>query len=825
MFTFISDLRYSLRQLRKSPSFALIVISTLALGIGANVAILTLVNGILLRPLPLGHPEQLVEIHNGSDNGFFSLNYANLLELQRRTGTKIEFAMDSLGGSDANIVGTSGRVQVNVDNVTANLPEVIGVQPALGRTFRTDENDPGKNHVLLLSDAIWRRGFAADPNVIGKVVSLREIPYTIIGVMPRGFSFPADRKGENSVWSPAELGEKARTDMLDEGQVVGNAIVRLPSGVTSASLAADLSRVEAQISAEHPGREMPKKITVLGYQESLNQQAKKPLTLLYCVAVAIWALACLNVTSLMLARAISRRREQAVRTALGASRGRLARQAITESLLISTIGSVAGMITAQSVIKLMWRPISRNLPLANAVYVDWRVLALLVGITILTAVVVGLIPAVRSMWRDAQPDLQGGRTQTAGTSQNRLRAVLVVTQLAITLVLLTGAGLFLRTVNALRQVPLGFSQMNVLTGGIILHSSHKLDNPDQADKQPDMVRLAYQPLLDRLRAMPGVRAAALSSVLPMRPEFRVMFSADLDGKELPPSQALHAEGRVASAGLVEALGIPMLQGRFFNEGDTSTAPVAVVVNKAFADQYLRGQNPVGHTLGLGKGRFNTMHIVGMIGDVKQGSVSSPTSPEIYLCMNQVTPGTPFYGIVTAFMEVAIRSAVPADSLRAQFEKALSDVAPDATTTDVKTIRQAVEDSFGSTTLTEDLLEVFAGLALLIASVGLYGLLAFTVAQRTQELGVRLALGASRGNVMGLVLSRAVVLIATGLGVGCIAAWFAVRVTQSYLFGVKVHDVSTFAVVLLVLGISGLLAAYLPARRASKIDPMQALRAE
>ncbi|WP_263357213.1 ABC transporter permease [Acidicapsa ligni] len=825
MQTLISDLRYAARQLRKSPGFALIAIITLALGIGSNIAVLTLINGILLRPLPLGNPEQLVDVHNGGDGGFYSLSYSNLVELQRRTGSKMDIAMDGMGGTDANIVGFGGRLQIHQDEVTANLPQVLGVQPALGRTFRTEENDPGKNHVLLLSDSVWRRVFLADPRVIGATVSIRETPYVVIGVMPKGFSFPADTSGQNSVWSPAELGDNVRADITSESQVYGSAIARLPAGISATQVAADLSRAQAQISATHSGREISKRIAVVPYQKSLNEDARKPLMLLYGVAVAIWALACLNVTSLMLARAISQRREQAVRSALGATRARLIRQSVTESLLISTMGSVAGMLTAQGTIKLLWRPITRNLPMTNAVHVDWRVVLLLVALTLLTAVIVGFIPALRTMRRDVQHDLQGGRTQTASAAHNRLRGALVVAQLAITVVLLTGAGLFLRTVRALREVPLGFTQQNVLTGGIILHSPRRTNKTQSPDKQPDMVHLAYQPLLDRLRAMPGVRAVALSSVLPMRPEFRIMLSANLDGKKLPSADEAQAEGRVASPGLVDALGIPILRGRFFTDADTPASPVVVVINQAFADKYLKNQNPIEHTLSLGDGRFGTMQIIGVIGDVKQGKVDNPTSPEMYLGMNQITPGSPFYGVVTAFMEVAIRASVPADSLRAQFEKALNSVAPDATTTDVKTIRQAVEDSFGSTTLTEYLMEGFAGLALIIASVGLYGLLAFTVALRTQEIGVRLALGASRVNVMGLVLRRAVLLIGMGLGTGCIAAWFAVRVAQSYLFGVKAHDAVTFVVVLAVLGASGLLAAYLPARRASAIDPMQALRAE
>jgi len=323
-----------------------------------------------------------------------------------------------------------------------------------------------------------------------------------------------------------------------------------------------------------------------------------------------------------------------------------------------------------------------------------------------------------------------------------------------------------------------------------------------------------------MRAIPGVQVAALSSVLPLRSEMMVTISTSIDhGKERT------ADGRIASPGLADALGIPMVSGRFFTEDDTPNSPPVVVINKAFAEKYLPGVDPIGHTVSMGKGRFNAIRIVGVVADVKQVTVVDPTKPEIYFPLAQTEPGSALYGIVTAFMQVAIRAAVPADTLRAQFDKALHEVAPDAATTDVKTIHQAVEDSFGSQTLIARLLETFAGLALMIASVGLYGLLSFAVAQRTREIGIRMALGARQANILSLVLRRAAVLVAIGLSLGATFAWFAARFAGSYIYGVRAHDTVTFTAVSVMLAASSLFAAWLPARRAAAVDPILALRSE
>jgi predicted permease len=823
MRSILQDFRYALRQLRKSPGFAFTAIVVLALGLGANIAVFTVLNGILLRPLPYMRSDRIVAIEFSGGRPYYGMSYANMLQLRDSVGANLQIGA-AFGSDVASVLGPGGRFQVFHTNVEAGLMTLLGVHPLLGRAFRDDENQPGRERVALIGEDAWRRIYAADPAIVGKTLTIKSQAYTVIGIMPRGFAFPAN--DQMQIWTPAALTAANRSAMSGKDEITGNLYARLPEGMAEPQLSAALSRTQAIIAREVTGDDVPTSIKATGYQNSLNNDARKPLLLLYAVVFGIWALACLNVTSLMLARAVARTREQAVRSALGASRVRLLQQAVVESLLLSAIGGVFGLLLGETAIKLLWRQIYRTLPLTQAIHLDGRVVVCLAALTLITALGSGIFPALRAMRRNVQGGLQGVTT-TASATQSRAREALVVVQLALTLVFLVGAGLFLRTIHALRSVPLGFTQQNVLTGGIILNSGGRLEETEgTAGQQSNVVRADYLPLLERLRAIPGVQVAALSSVLPMRAEFAVMIAGDLDHKDTPRNKTPSFDGRLASAGLTEAMGIPMLRGRFFTETDSSTSPPVVVVNQAFVNKFLPGQNPIGHTFGMDKkGPFSNMTIVGVIGDVKQTKVTDATRPEMYFCLAQTEPGTPLYGIASAFMQVAIRAAIPADALRAQFDKALHEVDPDATTTDVKTIHEAVEDSFGSQTLIAHLLESFAGLALMIASVGLYGLLSFSVAQRTRELGLRIALGAPQSSILSLVLRRALLLVGLGLTIGGVLAWFAVRLASGYIYGVKVHDAITFTAVVVVLAIASFLAAWLPARRAAAVDPILALRSE
>jgi len=823
MRNLIQDLRYAWRQLHKSPGFAFTAIAVLALGIGANAAVFTLINGILLRPLPYPKGDRIVEIStplDGEESRFnMLLSYADLRQLADAAGSTVKTGL--LGEeSEVSVLGPAKRVQVRSVQISASLLSMLAVEPVLGRAFRTEENEAGREHVVLLNDKAWHDLFNNDPGAVGKTVTLRGEVYTVVGVMPKSFAFPLN-EDDAQIWLPFSLKPTAKAALTGEDSLALTMYARLPEGMAPAQFEANLNRVQAVIAKQDSNGNVPSRVTVTPYHQSLNHRAQKPLGLLYAVVAGIWLLACLNVTSLMLTRAVARERELAVRSALGASRGRLVQQSIVESIVLSGLGAVVGLLLGQAALKLLWARIAQSLPMTMAVRMDWRVISGMVALTLLTALITGLYPALRATRRNVQEDLHGVKT-TASLSQNRTREALMVAQLALTLVFLTGAGLFLRTIHALRVAPLGFAERNVLTGGVNMHPPGFLANKTNG---PDVVRTMYLPLIEKLEAIPGVKVAALSSVLPMRSEFAVMFRMNLDNKKFSAKDSPSADGRLSSAGMVDAMGIPMVQGRFFTKDDTLSSPVVAVVNEAFAKKYLHGQDATQHFIGMGKGRYGEVHIVGVIADVKQEDVTKPTRPEVYFCLAQIEAGAPLYGIAAAFMQVAIRGSVPADALRAHFDKVLHEVAPDATTMDMKTIHEAVEDSFGNETMISYLLEGFAGLALLIASVGLYGLLSFAVAQRTREIGLRVALGAQRGNILRLVLMRALLLVAVGLACGGVMAWFSVRLTQSYLYGVSAHDGLTFAVVAAVLGMASFFAAWLPARYAAAIEPMQALRAE
>lgn len=814
-----NDLRYTLRQLRNAPGFAFTAIVTLALGIGATIGVYTLVDAILLRPLPYSDPAKLFALD--TRGSFFS--YANLLQLKERSRGRLDTAAVLMSWS-VKLDAGGRRTPAIIEETTANLPSLLGVQPVIGRTFRPDENEPGKSNVMLLSDQAWHDMFSADPNVLGKTIHISGgNTYTVIGVMPHGFAIPMEN--EVQVYTPSAISASGRTeldDTKDDAIFTNQGFIRPAAGITTAQLSADLNRIQGQIAAEHPASDLPKSLTPTPYLESLNHESRKPLLLLLGVGASFWLLASLNVVSLLIARATAREREFAVRSALGASRARLIRQSIVESLFLSATGSAIGILLAVGAIKFLWHAITRSLPLTDRIHIEAHVVIALTAITIFTGLLVGILPALRASSASPQEGLRGGNSPLPRVEQHRLRSTLIAAQLMITVVLLAGAGLFLRTVTALRSVPLGFSQQNVLTGGIM----NPIGVPVISNKgEAGIAQRVYMPLLEKLKQMPGVESATLSSVLPMRSEFQIQIDGKVDGKESIGTVKYSAMGRAASSGLPETFGIPILRGRFFSDQDTASSTPVVVINKAFADKYLPNTDPLNHTFGAGQGKYGTMRIIGVIGDVKQGSLDHSTKPEVYLCLAQITPDHPFYQLITAFMQIGIRAHIPAQLLRKQFESAVDHIDPDSQTMNVKTVHEAVEDSIGTQTLTAHLLEGFSSMALLIALVGLYGTVAFSVAQRTREFGVRLALGAPQESIRQLVVQKAMWPVLTGLIAGDIILWFATKLIRSYLFGISPHDAATIAIASCTLVATGFIAALIPARRAASMDPMQALRTE
>jgi predicted permease len=819
-----NDLRYALRQLRHAPGFAAAAVLTLALGIGATIGVYTLVDAVLLRPLPYRAPSNLFILD--SKDSF--LSYGNLLQFPERSHHQIEAAA-VLAMWNAKLEANDNRIPATIVEVSANLPAFLGVQPLIGRSFRDNENDPGRSDVMLLSCRAWQKVFAADRDVLGKRVQISGgHTYTVIGVMPPTFAIPMDDSMQ--VWTPRAIPPAGRIQVdatKDDAMFVHQAFVRPAAGISTAQMLSELRYIQGQIAAEHPASEVAQSFSGTPYLASINRGSRRPLLLLLGMGTSFWLLASLNVVGLLIARATAREREFAVRSALGATRGRLLRQSIVESLVLSITGSLCGISLATTAIKLLWHSITRSLPLTERIHIDAHVVLALTVITILTALIVGVLPAFRASGTTPQSGLRGGTVSLPRVGQHRLRSTLIAAQLMITVVLLAGAGLFLRTVLALRSVPLGFTEQNVLTGGI-MHPMGLAVISRKGDA--GMAQRVYMPLLDRLNHMPGVESATLSSVLPMRSDFQIQLDGEVDGKKTFGARKYSALGRAASAGLLKTFGVPILRGRYFSDEDTPSSAPVVVINKSFADTFLPDTDPLNHTFGLGtdgpdKGRFSAMRIIGVIGDVKQGSVDEPTKPEVYLCLAQITPGHPMYPPITAFMQVGIRARIPAQLLRKQFESALDHIDPDAQTIDVKTVHEAVEDSFGTQALIAHLLEGFSLMALLIALVGVYGTVAYSVAQRTREFGVRLALGAPQQSIRQLVMQKAMWPVVTGLIAGNITLWFATKLVRSYLFGISGHDSATLMIASCMLVATGFIAALIPALRAASTDPMTALRTE
>jgi predicted permease len=808
----LQDLRYALRQLRKNPGFALTAIIALALGIGANAAMFTVVRGVLLAPLPYDHSERIVDISapHGVDGVMRGISFPDLRDWQAQSKSFEQIAF-WMGGGPRSLEGTTGRWQVTVQQGTWNLLQVFGVQPKLGRLFRADEGQPGKRGVVVLGADTWKSAFNADPNVAGKSIRIWGKPYTVAGVMPDGFSHPLGSRME--VWIPDDESPEI---IQARDKEWWDPIGRMRPGVELAQAQAELTSIQGNIAKQYADQRLADHVRLENYRETLVKNVRAGIWALTGAVFVVWLIACVNVANLLLTRTIKRRHEVAIRGALGAGRTALVRQFLTEALLLCVLGGLCGLSLAVVALKLMWTSIDRTLPLTYMIHFDATVLAGLFGLSLISTLLIGSAAAIKVATVPVQDGLRDHAISGDCSDKQRwLRDGLVVAQISLTLVLLVAGGLLMRTVYALRHVPLGFREENVVTGSLVF--------PPGVYEKNNISAALFEPLLNRLRALPGVKSAAISSVVPMRGEVRVTVQMPIVGRpELPPDQRPHAEMRIASPLMAETLGIRMLRGRFFSEGDTVGAPEVAVINDAYARQYFGQENPLGHQFSMGG---QTLTIVGVIDDLKQTSLERPTSPEIYICSQQITPGSAFYGVATAFIQLAVRTQLAPEAMVAQIQTVIRQAAPDATINKVKTMHEVVEDSIGSQTLAARLIGVFSAIALLIAVVGLYGLLAYTVSQRTREIGVRIALGASRENVLGLVLHRAVRLLGIGLGFGLAGAWFAGRVLRSFLFGVGAHDSVTIAMVSLLLFACGISAAYLPASRAAAIDPMTALRTE
>jgi predicted permease len=829
----LQDVRYALRQIRRAPGFAVTVVATLALGLGATVAMYTVVDRVLLRPLPYRDARSLVSIREISKTGEpgWGSAFLDIAEWQARSHTLSSIAFYSGPGDNGHLdflEEHDGSMAVANAAASASLFSTLGVFPSIGRAFLEGRNGAAREedaHTLLLSDAVWRSAFGADLHIVGKSVKVSGERYTVIGVMPRGFAFPYG-VAHPMVWTPIVPGSG---DLVRQKHETPNyaTIARLAPGASVTAADAEFKTIQAAAATQYTEtdyREHASSVKVERYGDSLvDEDVRKSLLALAGASGVLWLIACVNVTSLLLARATARQREIAVRGALGASRWRLVQQLVIEGLMLSGVASLAGVGLAMLTLRAFEHGLKTQFHIYTTLTPNWRVLGVLLVLTVMSALVSSAWPAMAAARAAIEPALRQGATQSGtGRRQHRLRGLLVVAEIAMSLTLLVACGLLLRTIYTLRHVPLGFRIDHVMVANMSI--------PNYKYAERDLYKELYQPLLERVQHMPGVQSAALMSEVPLGQTFNIVFSfGDGGGSAADVRRGkIRAKASAVTPDNQKVFRFSMLRGRFFNDGDTATSSPVVVVNRAFVREYEGEDGDPGKILGtplLGSRKDQQALVVGVLGDERQVSVAKPSQPEIEVCLPQITPDNMFYGPAGMAMDLAVRTERDPAAMTPELRRLMREASPELANSTFTTMDQEVEDSYGSQQLAARLLEIFGGTALVLCIAGIYGLLAYLVTQRTRELGIRIALGAQRRRVMGIVLRQAGGMLLCGLAAGLLLAYATSRLLGTLLYGVRPHDPWTMAAVTLLLLASGLAASYLPARRAAGVDPVEALRSE
>jgi putative ABC transport system permease protein len=804
------DLRYGLRVLTKSPAFTLVSILTLALGIGANTAIFTVVYGVLLRPLPFPEPDRIVQLAESykQQTDELSLTAPQLKRLQEY-GDRFEHiaGYTSVG---YNLAAGTGAEHLRGLPVSASYFSVLGIQPALGRDFTPDDDHGDGQRVAIISYSLWARRFGADPSQIGQKILLNGEPFTLIGVMPRGFSPIAaatdlPNSGAADVWTPLALVAKT----AGSGENVG-VLARLKPGVTTAQLQAQMNIVTQDFRREYPG-DIGKELVIsfLPYRKMIGAEVRPYLLVLLGAIGFVLLIACANVANLFLARGGLRGREIAVRIAMGASRWRLFQQLLTESMLIALAGGAVGLLVAYLGLGSLLAVAPTDLPRASDVHLDGWVFAFTFLVSLLTGVLFGLAPALEASRTGINEALkEGAGRASAAPGRALLRKLLIVGEFAISLVLLTGAGLMIATFSKLLRSDPGFNPHGMLSVQFWLIGS-KYNSTAQIEA---FNRAAVQ----RLESLPGVDAAAIIAAgLPLERGgnngFHLSNSADWN----------NADYREITPGFFRAMGIPLRQGRVFSEADSETANRAVIINQAFADRYFPSRSPVGEHIILGK---TTCEIVGVVGDVKS-YLDQPAPPTTFVPAAQASYGTSALFEGWFPRSIVLRANVDPLSLSRAVHDAVAAVDPIVPTGSVRSMDQVLSHSLALRNFMMFLLSLFAALALILATVGIYGVISYAVSQRTREIGVRMALGARPGDVLRLILGEGLKLVLAGAALGILFALIATRFIATMIYGVSATDPLIFLSVITLLVAVSLAACYVPARRAMRVDPMVALRYE
>jgi putative ABC transport system permease protein len=807
MTTLLRDLRYAMRLLYRSPGFTLTAVLTLALGIGVNTAIFSVVNATLLRPLPFPHPERIVAIQNqfkalGLDSA--SASVPDYLDYRKQKQLFEE--VTAITDGDFNLTGVDRPVRVKCGVATAGLFPVLGIRPILGRVFTHDEDQPGKNQVVVLTEGLWKRRFGADPAILGRTIHLNEKPYTVVGVVPGVLQWFAPLEA----WIPTGFTPREMAPAQRDQEYLF-VLARLRPGITIAQARAGMQAFGRRLQRQYPDQ-YPASAGWALRVDSLNEllvgDIRKALLVLLAAVGCVLLIACANVANLLLARASARLRELSIRAALGAGKWRIARQLLSESVLLGLLGGGAGVLFGMWGVALLVNSGPRQLPRLDEVSVDGRVLLFTLLVALVTGVLFGLAPVLQVAASNLHDLLKQGARGAAGGLRHRTRSALVVVEVGVSLVLLVCAGLLLRSFAALEKVDPGFHAHHVLTFGVAL--------PPEQYARPAQVSGFFHALLERIAGLPAVESAGAVNPLPFTGS-NTSGSFDIEGYTTPPHGAFpHADQRSVSPGYFTAMGIPLRRGRLFREADRAGAQRVVLIDDALASQYFHNQNPLGRRLSRAdKKEWAT--IVGVVGHVQHGALDAHSRKATLYWSYLQDPAQS--------MQVVVHTAGDPLSLVNAAQQVLSSLDKDVPLYDVKTMDQRVAASLANRRFAALLLAAFSCIAMLLAAVGLYGVMAQTVLQRSREIGVRMALGAAGRDVLRMILRQGAVLIGAGLACGAVAALLLTSLMKSLLFGVRPADPLTYVAVAALLLIVALFAAYLPARRATRVDPVNTLRYE
>ncbi|HZM90268.1 MAG TPA: ABC transporter permease [Blastocatellia bacterium] len=822
MGTLLQDLRFGFRLLLKNPGFSAVAILALALGIGANTAIFSVVDAVLFRPLQFERPNSLVavwerDLKKGEDHD--SVMAGNFVDWKNRS--QIFEAMSAHAGGSVNLTGLAEPERIRGARVSAGLFPLLGITPQVGRVFSPDEDQPGHQRVVIIGDRLWRSKFGGDPEVVGRWITLNNQDYEVVGVMPAGFALPLNEDSE--IWTPLVFTNEELTHRNSHYLKV---LARLKPDVSLEQANAEMTSLAAQLESEYPKSNDGTGAAVFSLHSEIVGDVKRPLLIFLGAVAFILLIACANVANLMLARAASRQREIAVRIALGASRWRLVRQMLIESVVLALAGGAAGLLLSLWGIEFLSAAAEgMSAPRARSIGLDGRVLLFTFGASVLTGLIFGSVPALQASKPDLNDALKEGGRSSGSLRRNRTRNLLVVSEMALAFVLLVGAGLLINSFLKLRAVDPGLKPGNVLTMNITL--------PRQKYAKSEQVISFHRQLLEQVAAVPGVETVGSVTALPYGGSTN-SFGYTI---ESPVSdQTTSIISQLASAHFFRAIGIPMLGGREFNEGDVDGAAPVVIVSDALAKRFWPDQEPLGRRIKWGNKEFGSpwMTVVGVVGDVRQRGLDTQPRPTLYVPSLQLGEpikmqvGITLRDLMTddaRSIELVVRSTSGVAGLQNAVRAAVWNVDPNQPVVRIKTMEQILADTMIVQRFSTSLLAGFAGIALALAAAGIYGVISYSVTQRTHEIGIRMALGADQRDVLRLVVGQGMVPALIGLGVGIAGAIGLTRFMRSLLFNVSVTDPITFGVIGFLLFVVAVAACYLPARRAARVDPMIALRCE